>query len=139
MTEPEASYTIVRFWPGIFFGDKRSFIIASWLRTLRTGNDLYRLIDPPGYYEAYNLLIPARLNNADIRMAVLTDAPDVILGYAVYRGKTLDYWYVKPDFRKMGIGAALLPEFDTVSHVTKTWLLIWAKEKYKNVKFNPFV
>lgn len=138
MSEPDASYKIVVHEPGEKAREAFSLIISSWIRTLRTGNDMFRLMEPEGYYSAMSMILPPLLARNSIRLAVLTDTPDVVLGYAVYHGKTLDYWYVKKDLRGMGIGRSLLPEFDTVSAITKTWLLIWAKEPYKAIKFNPF-
>ncbi len=122
-------------------GEKRNYIYSKWLRSLRYGNDFFRLSDPEHYWTAYQRFVGAILDNPEtkLKMAVLSDDPDVILGFAVYRGTVLDYIYVHRDQRRQGIGKALLPEgIDTITHLTTTGLSIWGTNKYGNIKFNPF-
>jgi hypothetical protein len=121
--------------------DYLGLIYAKWLRSLRYGNDLFRLIDAEGYYRSYHRVISGLLERPDtmVRLAVLTDDPDVVLGFSVSRNETLDYVYVNKDYRRMKIGTQLVPsQTKVITHVTKTGLTIWGS-KYREWKFNPFV
>lgn len=118
----------------------RAFIYAKWLRSLRYGNEYFRLVEPMAFWQSYREYITAILNreDTDVRLAVLTDEPDVALGFSVSRGTILDYVYVQKDMRRLGIGASLVPKgIDTVTHLTRTGITWWSKTK--DVIFNPFV
>lgn len=120
----------------------RNLIFAKWLRSLRYGNDLFRLIDPAAYYPAYHKFITAILGHADcvIRLAVLSDEHDVVLGFSVSRGEILDYVHVHRDMRRQGIARKLLPDdITTFTHITKNAQAILKKQPKVVWKFNPFV
>jgi hypothetical protein len=71
-------------------------------------------------------------------VACLKDDADTILGYSVIEGKRLHWVFVKRVWRKIGIGASLVPPFiDSVSHLTEIGKSIL--EKQKGVIFNPFL
>lgn len=118
-----------------------NMIYSRWLRSLRHGNDWFKLIDSDEYYRNYHKVLENILdgpNEASIRLAVLSDDHDVVLGYSVCRGDCLDYVHVQKDFRGMGIGRALVPaNINWISHLTHTGLRIWGS-KMGGVKFNPF-
>ncbi len=136
----EASYTLVGHSAPFLPEEYRGVIYSKWMRSLRHGNDYYRLVDPPHYYEAYQRYISAILGKPDtmVRLAVLSDDRDVVLGFSVSRDKVLDYVYVDKLQRKQGIGKMLVPpSIEQITHVTKTGLTIWGS-KYGHWKFNPF-
>ncbi|MES2347852.1 MAG: hypothetical protein V4641_09825 [Pseudomonadota bacterium] len=115
-------------------------VFSKWLRSLRYGNDYFRLIDQKAYYTAYHRYIQGILGHSEaaVRLAVLTDDPDVVLGFSVTRGPVLDYVHVHKDQRKLGIGRKLVPPgITTITHVTRTGLSIWGA-KMVGVAFNPF-
>lgn len=117
----------------------RAMIFAKWLRSLRTGNDYFRLVHPEAFYVAYSRYIQAILNRSDVAilLAALTDDPDVVLGFSVSRGTVLEYVHVNKDFRRLGIGRMLVPDqIDTITHLTRTGLSIWGKTS--GIKFDPF-
>lgn len=121
-------------------GDVRSYVYSKWLRSLKYQNDFFKLIAPEAYWEAYGHYITTLLAKPEsmLRLAVLTEDPDVILGFAVFRGSVLDYLYVHRHQRRLGVGAALMPHgIETITHLTKTGLVIWGN-KYGHLKFNPF-
>lgn len=135
-----STYTVIAYPADVFPEDKRGLIFSKWLRSLRHGNDYFKLIEPKAYYLTYHRYIEALLERGDamVRLAVLTEDPDVVLGFSVSRGRTLDYVHVHKDQRRQGIGTRLVPPgIDTMSHVTRTGLSIWAN-KYGHWKFNPF-
>lgn len=119
--------------------DDRNFIMATWLKGLRYGNDWFELIEASVYYENYQKSIDRVLGLVitEVRVACLEDSPDVILGYSVARGKTLDWVFVKKTWRGIGIARDLVPnDINTVSHVTDVGRSILKKKP--SVKFNPF-
>lgn len=121
-------------------GDVLSYIYSKWLRSLRYDNDFFRLIDHRAYWPAYQHYIFRLLSRREtmLRLAVLTEDPDVILGFSVFRGNVLDYVYVHKHQRRLGIGTRLLPPgVETITHLTKTGMSIWGS-KYGSWKFNPF-
>lgn len=136
-----SSYTVIAY-PAEKLPDEYKHVVhARWLRSLRHGNDFFRLVDAEGYYAAYFQHIITMMNRpgATIRMAVLTDDRDVVLGFSVARGSILDYVHVQAAQRRMGIGKSLIPkDIDTITHLTKTGLTIWGS-KYGYWKFNPFL
>lgn len=118
----------------------KNLIFSHFLHSLRAGNPWFQAIDTGAYYTAYHRLIEQLLSRPDctVRIAVLTDDPDVALGWSLSRPNVLDYVFVKRDQRKQGIGRALLPEFFTsVTHLTSLGEML--KERlFPLVKFDPF-
>lgn len=118
--------------------EDRNFILATWLRGLRFGNDWYEAIPSDLYYEVYHQIVDAILldPSVDIKVACLKDDEDVILGYSVYSGSRVDWVFVKQAWRKIGIAKSLLPpSIKTISHLTKcanTWL-----KNHTDVEFHP--
>ncbi len=115
-------------------------VYAKWLRSLRNGNDYYKLADPARFYAAYQRHIGHVLSLPDtvVRIAVLSDEPDVVLGFSVSRSDILDYVHVHKDQRRHGIGTNLVPPgIKYITHLTKTGLCIWGS-KYGHWKFDPF-
>lgn len=121
-------------------GDVKSFVYSKWLRSLRYENDFFKLVAAEAYWEAYQHYLDVLLSKPEsmLRLAVLDDEPDVILGFSVTRANILDYVYVHKHQRRLGIGAKLVPEdIDTITHLTKTGLAIWGTKR-QSWKFNPF-
>lgn len=128
---------LIAIRPGV--EDDRNFIMSTWLKGLRYGNDWFELIEASVYYENYQKALDRLLGLVvtEVRVACLKDSPDVILGYAVSRGKTLDYVFVRKAWRGIGVARDLVPsDINTVSHVTDVGRSILKKKP--SVKFNPF-
>lgn len=116
-----------------------NFILATWLRGLRYGNEWFSLIDSDAYYENYEKVIKAILTrpNTVVRVASLKDDPEVILGYSVYADDVLDWVFVKKAWRNIKIAKSLMPStVKVVTHLTKTGVSML--KKYPEVRFNPF-
>jgi ribosomal protein S18 acetylase RimI-like enzyme len=120
----------------------RPLIYSKWLRSLRFGNELFKKVDSDEYYANYQKYLENLMAKPDslVRLAVLTDDKDVVLGFSVSREDVLDYVHVHTDHRRQGIGKAVLPKhFTTFTHLTFTATGIWRKNmKYRQLKFNPF-
>lgn len=119
-------------------GDK-NFILATWLRGLRYGNDWFGAIEPSVYFSVYQKIIEVVLANplVTIRVACLKEDKDVILGYAVYSGNRLDWIFCKKIWRGIGLTKILVPsQITVVSHLTALGKSIL--KKHPGVYFNPF-
>jgi len=135
-----SSYQVIQFKGPELPECYTSLIYSKWLRSLRYGNDYFKLIEPDSYYKTYNKHIEFILTrpNAVIRLAVLADDHDVVLGFSVVRDNILDYVHVHKDQRRQGIGTALVPSgISTITHLTKIALAIWPD--HPNWDFNPFI
>jgi len=139
-TESKTSYSVVPYLGKDIPETYRNMILAKWLRTLRFGNDFFRLIDSDSYFQTYQINIKNILSRPQciVRLAVLTDDPDVCLGFSVSEPDTLHYCWAHKDARKIGIAKSLTQfPFSVITHVTTTGMMIWNK-KCPSVKFNPF-
>lgn len=140
MVMADSSYVIVSHHGQEVPEAYRNLIYAKWMRSLRYGNDFFKLVDPEAFYDSYQQYIATILNmpRTVVRLALLSDNRDVVLGFSVHRGPILDYVHVHRSLRMMKIGTSLLPQnVDTITHLTRTALSIWGS-KYKHWKFNPF-
>lgn len=119
-------------------GDK-NFILATWLRGLRYGNDWFEAIDTEAYYKVYHAVIETLLSlpTTLVRVACLKDDAEVILGYCISSGVRLDWVFVKGAWRGIGIAKILVPaEISIVSHLTVAGKALLRKRP--DIKFNPF-
>lgn len=121
------------------------FIFSTWLKSYRRSPAVQGVPDK-AYYAGEHALINRLILRPNTRVLVATpsDAPDIILGYAVLelpsapQGATcVHYVYVKQAFRQMGIASQLLrdlPQGSAYSHYTKAcqWL-------FKGDTFNPYL
>lgn len=133
-----ASYKVVAF--DHVPEEYRNMIFSKWKRSLRYENDYFKLIDCDAYFKAYDKYLSGILaaDNLVFTIATLSDDIDVVLGFSVSRGTVLDYVYVNKEFRRIGVGARLIPRgITTITHLTKTGMTIW-NNKYSAWKFNPF-
>lgn len=150
--QEEASYRIISYSGRDLPESYHGLVYSKWLRSLRHGNDYFKLIDAQAFYKAYGPYISMTLHRPEaiVRLAVLTDDPDVVLGFSVSRETILDYVHVLRirlkvptgidviDYRRRGIGTALMPQgITSFTHITRTWLTIWGS-KFGSWKFNPF-
>lgn len=114
------------------------FIYSSWLQGLYYGNDWFRQIDQEKYFDFYHQVVEKILFNPGtlVTVACLNEDQDVILGYSVVRKNILDWVFVLPAWRKLGIATHLIPkEINTVTHLTK----VGKSLKPKEWKFDPFL
>lgn len=120
----------------------RNFVLATWIRGAKHGSDFFKRMDPKAYFRHYNVFLSNLVDSPDtsITIACLQEDPSVILGYAVTRnsGQSVDWVYVKNQWRKVGIAKSLLSHsFSEVSHLTDVAEKIL--RKVPNVVFNPFI
>jgi citrate lyase synthetase len=121
-------------------GPYNNMVYSQWLRSLRKGNDYFKLIDSKVYYDVYHRYVSNILarETTVVRFAALTDDPDTVLGFSVSAGSVLHYVFTQPMNRMQGIATTLVPfEVETITHLTKTGLSIWNSKLPKAI-FNPF-
>lgn len=136
----EATYSVISFSGKAIPDEYRSLVFSQWMRTLRYGNEYFKLTESRHYFGAYQKYIETLLARpgAVVRLAVITDDRDVVLGWSLMDGTTLHYVHVQKDQRNKGVGTILVPKYiESISHLTKAGLSIWNK-KYPHAKFNPF-
>ena len=117
-------------------------VFSRWLRSFKGGHPHLKKVDPDAYYKNYHGFIQILLSKPDsqVRLAVLSDDHDVVLGFSVCREDVLDYVHVQVDHRKQGIGKSLIPKnITTFTHSTNLSNGIWLNnDHYKHLKFNPY-
>jgi|ERR1017187_600191 GNAT superfamily N-acetyltransferase len=119
----------------------KNFIYSTWLKGLYYGNDWFKAIDQDVYFVNYQNTLNSILAKPGtiVTVACLKDDLDVILGYSVSHGEYLDWIWVKPIWRNLGIATDLVPaNITAITHLTKSGQSIWHK-KYPNWIFNPFM
>jgi hypothetical protein len=116
-----------------------NFILATWLRGLRYGNDWFEAMESESFFRNYSKIINGLLAKDGVQVAVacLHDDPDVILGYLVSEGDKIHWAHVKSAWRKIGIASSLAPEnVKTVTHLTRAGMAILKRRP--SIKFDPF-
>lgn len=125
--------------------EDHNFIYASWLKGLLYGGDeLYRKVPQAVYFLNHHRVIEGILVSkaTKVKVAVLKEDPDVILGYAVYREAggqiVLDFVFVKKSWRNIGIAKSICPsQIYAVSSLTRVGSSIL--KKHPQVIFNPYI
>lgn len=138
--EGHAAYRVIRYLAVGLPPQYRNLILSKWKRSLRYGNDYFKLSEPESFYSAYDLYISRLMGlpQTVVRLAVLAEDSDVVLGFSVSRGAVLDYVHVHQYVRRRGIGRSLVPhDIQEITHLTKTGLAIWGN-KFPEWTFNPF-
>jgi hypothetical protein len=122
LVQKGTTYTILTYPANQLPANYTSMIFSKWLRSLRNGNEYFKIIDTTAYHANYHRYIEVLMArpNSLISIAVLSDAPDTALGWSMTELDTLHYVYVFPDNRKIGIAQTLIPHnINTISHLTK--------------------
>lgn len=136
----QASYQVIAY-PAIHLPDQyRNMVLSKWLRSLRYGNEYFKLADSDQYYWAYEKYIKMLSNRPKslIRLAVLADDHDIVLGWSMTEDDKLHYVWVGHEYRNKGIATLLVPcTINTITHLTKAGAGFWHR-KLPSAKFNPF-
>lgn len=116
-------------------------VYSKWLRSLRYGNDYFKLMEPTSYFTSYHKFIDKLLNSPTgyVKLAVLSDDNDVVLGFLVGRINIVDYIHVQRDYRRIGIASTLVSgNVLSITHLTQQGMSFWNNRLPKAI-FNPFV
>lgn len=120
-----------------------NFILSTWLRCYRYNSHTVNRVPSRVFYAEHQKFIEKLIAKSSVEMAVMSEAPDVILGYLVSEPKTLHFCYVKKSCRGEGVGRLLLKNkgFDLnqeieFSHFTQDMDAIC--RKFPKLVFNPY-
>lgn len=104
-------------------------------------------MEQSSYFLAYHKFIEKILSQpgCHVKLAVLQEDRDVVLGFAIVRNynlrhisDVLDYVHVHKDYRRIGIATSLVgTTIDTVTHLTRPGMSFWNNVLPK-AKFDPF-
>lgn len=136
----EETYSVISYPATAIPKAYRNMVFSKWMRSLRYGNDYFKMVDSDKYYFAYQRYIEMLLSRPEcvIRFAVVTDEPDTVLGWSLIQGDKLHYVWVQQEQRNKGIATMLVPvSINCISHITKAGLSIWNK-KLPHATLNPF-
>lgn len=89
-----------------------NFVAGTWLRSYLS-SPWARRLDQADYFEAHSRIVNAIIPAAVVRVAEHAEQPGLLLGYAVGRKlerPTVDYVYVKGDYRRLRIATALVED-----------------------------
>jgi len=115
-------------------GDQ-AFIFSSFLKGNYYGNEWFKAIDKNTFMEKYKQVLEQLLIKSTTKVACLNDDINHIVGYSIFMPGILHYVFVKPTFRRFGIGKSLIPvDIIYCTHLTK----IGKTLKPKNWKFDPW-
>ncbi len=135
------TYSIITFAGKDLPTNYQALVFSAWLRSLRKGNASYKQIPSNAYYLCYHKFIENLLQKPGciVKLAVLTEDHDIVLGFSVSREDVLDYIFVQPDQRGQKLSNVLIPSPMTAfTHMTNQWYTIW-QSKYKECEFKPKV
>ncbi len=115
------------------------FVYAAWKNAIWYDKNPNKDLKPdPGFLRIMSKKIKEILNHFPItvRIACLRFNPDQIIGYSVMEDKTIQFVYVKLDYRKQGIAKLLTKNFrDIIEPCTKIGMSI-AKNHDLKIKEN---
>lgn len=115
-----------------------NFIRISYGKTVKASCSYFVAIPVDLFIERFNQTFTHLLSKSMVRLMVLKEGPEVIIGYSIYHDNILSVVFVKRIFRKQGLMAALIPEgiTDYATFIKKEnhWLL----EKFPALRFNPY-
>lgn len=119
----------------------RSLVYATWLRSYEASSLAAKNIPRDVFFAEHHKVIDNLMQRgAAVRVAVLPDEPDVILGWAVIEGPVVHYVYVKPPFRKHGLATALLADVQRPFRYTHwTHALRELHPKLEGCVYNPYL
>lgn len=137
--QTQARYCIIECSGQKIPNNYKALIFGKWLKSLRAGNDLFKLNDAESYYFNYHVYLEKLFTRTSLkfRFAVIEEDHDTVLGWACLEPGKVHYVWVQPEQRGQGVAKSLCSEpFKTVTHLTNTGLKILAT--LQGVKFDAF-
>ena len=138
--QPQSQIDIIKFQGTELPGQYANYILGKWKRSLRHGNEYFRLMENHTYNNIYDRIIggTAQRAHAEFRLAVLNEDPDVVLGFSLIEKDILHYVFVQSEYRGLGLAKKLVPvPIEKFTHLTKLGMSLWNK-KAPSAIFNPF-
>lgn len=133
--------------------DDVTFVIKTWLRDYR--DEVPRSCTDKTYYHEHQEVIGYLSSRSIMKVACDINIPSIIYGFAVGKaipeGKVLvlHYVYLRPEWRRLGIGTELIRSlgyesgWEIVASHWKTkalqWMTLPGEHKYRPIKRFPFI
>lgn len=136
----EDSFDVISFQGDQLKPSFQALVYSRFLKSLRYGNDYFRLIESKPYFDVYHAYLATILTreNTRVKFAVLSENHDNVLGFSITEPNKLHYCHVQKDYRRQGVAKALCSEpFHVITHLTNVGASIW-NNKFPKVQFNPF-
>lgn len=118
----------------------KNLIFATWLRSYEASSLAAKNIPRDLFFAEHHKVIDGIFRRgAVVKLAVLPDEPDVVLGWSVNTDDAVHYVYVKPAFRRHGIATKMLahvPRPFTYTHWTYPLRDLYAQ--LEGCVFNPY-
>ena len=117
-------------------------IMSSMPKGIYYGSPFFKLTKKTSFFKQYFKIVQHMIASPEYtkRGVCLTEDPDTLLGYSIYKEapKVLIFVYVKTGFRGMGLMKRLInPDTQAVAHLTEVGASIL--KKYPGVVFDPFM
>lgn len=128
--------------------EDRNFIFKSVLHHYRNGSPHTQHISDQVFFDNHSYLVSKvmKIPGNVIKMAALSDDPDVVFGFAWgnVQPETLHYVYVKRAFRRMGIAACLVraifdEDVDEIFYTHHTRDMGFIAHRTDRFVFNPYL
>lgn len=118
----------------------KDFIFNSWLHSQYWSSKYYQKMPQTLFFKEYTRYITRLLVNpmCSIDVAVLDSDPNMVIGYLIYRGKTIHWAYVKKEYRSKGILTLLMKDKEFEQYTGST-IAGHSIAKLLNLIFNPFI
>lgn len=112
------------------------FVLKTWLMSYAQ-SEWARGIKPGIFHREHHPLAQQLLRRSTLRIVVPADDPSMYLGWCCHEGTTLHYVYAKREFRRLGIGCALVAgmAFENASHRTADLSLLYREAP----TWNPYL
>jgi GNAT superfamily N-acetyltransferase len=122
--------------------EAKSLIYATWLRSYKSSSPRAKNIPRDVFFAEHHDVIAGILDRSttEVKLAVLPDDPDVVLGWAVTEPGIVHYVYVKHMLRRHGLATALLAHVQRPFTYTHWTYVVHDLEKYtEGCTFNPYL
>ena len=115
--------------------DDKAFIFATWLRSFRQSVAVRNVSDTI-YFKFHHKLIELAMSQGTTLCAVLEDSPSVVIGYINFGVDTINYAYVKNNFRRYGVGKLLVSATGNKKYYTS--LTEYSRFITGDLTYNPY-
>lgn len=96
-----------------------AFVLDTWRRSFESAPAVAGA-DPSAYELEMKFVIARLFKTSEVLIACDTEDEDTLLGFASISGPTLNYVYVRKDFRNMGVARTLLEGRDLTGYSFRT-------------------
>lgn len=127
--------------------EDQSFVFSAWLRSVRNESPAYSMVTDRLFFKEHHDVVERLFSASPVVVACLADDPSVLIGFACgdHTKHVVHYFYVKSDFRRMGIATAMLKvlrvDIKNPEAQTTHWTRFCSKARHKilGLAYNPYL